>query len=111
MTTTLGILFGLTSSQSSDQITIQKSELPFTPLAQNNEEQIFAAIVKRAKFHLRAEFFDKYLDRNIVIEDGITERAYRTENDVEVPYIKTQVIISFYARDEDSTGGILPDRY
>jgi hypothetical protein len=109
--TNLKDVFGFTSSQTGDDITILKNELPFTAKPDNNEEQIFAAIVKRAKRFLTVEKFPKYLDQNITIEDGISDRAYRTENDIEVPYLKTQVIISFYKRDVDRVAGIFPDDY
>jgi hypothetical protein len=109
--TNLGAIFGVTSSQSIDDIIIPKSELLLTAKDVNNEEQILAAIIKRARPNLSAEYFPKYLQQNITIEDGITDRVYRTEDGTEIPYLRTQVIVSFHKRDIDRTGGIFPDEY
>jgi hypothetical protein len=92
-------------------ILLYKGGLPMTAAASNGGEQVFAAIIKKAKPFLSVEKFPANLDQNITIEDGITDRQYRKENNVDVPYLRTQVIVSFYKRDVDRVGGIFPDEY
>ena len=103
--------FGNLATQTADTVTFSKTELPFTAKPDNNGEQIFAAIVKRARNGMSVGRFEGNPDQNITLEDGLTERAYRTENGLEVPYLKTQVIVSFYKRDEALSAGIFPDDY
>jgi hypothetical protein len=104
-------IFGTNATQTATGLILDKREFPLTGTANNNGEQLLAAIIKKAKPFLSVEKFPASLDQNITIDDGINDRVYRTEDGIEVPYLRTQVLISFHKKDLDRSAGIFPDDY
>jgi hypothetical protein len=99
-------VLGPGATQDATTITILKADLPgLTPAANNNGEQLFAGIVKRARVYLTDANQTNNPDQNITF--GETFSRFVTRNDQK--YRQNQIPINFQKLDNDPD--IEPDEY
>jgi hypothetical protein len=107
---TLVEVFGAGATQTATTVTIQKSSLTgLTASATNNAEGIFAAIVKQASGVLTSTNYGTNPDQSITIAPGFDSISYRTINNVQTPYLQSQITVNFSK--PQSSAGITPDSY
>jgi hypothetical protein len=106
---TIQEIFGAGATQTATTITILKSDLPMTASATNRGEQVLAAINKKASTVLTTDTLDANPDRSITIAPGFDAISYRTVNNVQTPYLQTQLTINFLKA--QTSQGITPDDY
>jgi hypothetical protein len=101
--------FGTNATQDLTTITIQKSDLPFTATANNNGEQVVAAVIKKIQGNATKTNFDADGDRNIFIDPGFTGIQSRTIGNNQETLIDTPLTVHF--AQIATTTGIEPDNY
>lgn len=106
---TLQDLFGADATQTASDIVIKKADLPMTATANNNGEQILAAMVKKASITLTTANFNTNTAQSIVIEDGYPQLVYRTNGANQETLL--QVSKTFKFAQNLSTPEITPDNY